>query len=189
MSWKRKSVILFIIAIACLIIFFFLYLFINSFFTKTKTYYIPEVNMYIKTIWKPHDKYGYILLGNNPDMTISDSTDYIKVYPKVSNGIFLKYNNDTVWVNNPIELNVRNKNNSLQYEYIETNKPQKINAKKYIIIDKVNESEPLLFEKKETVELLFINKPYIEISVTEYFDSLLRRNTGDSVYTNIEPLK
>lgn len=188
MNRSRKSCLLLLIILGNPILLFFLYLFIGSFFSRTKTYYISDVNLYIKTIKKPRDKYGYILLGNNPDITISDSTDYIKVYPQLSNGIFLKQNNDTIWVNNPIELSVYNGNNGLDYKYIETNKPLKINSQKYIIIDKVNKVEPLIIDKKEISGLLFIKEPYIEISIVEYFNFLFMKNTGDSVYTKVEPI-
>lgn len=189
MNRSRKSCLLFLVILGSPILLFFLYLFIGSFFSRTKTYYISDVNLYIKTIKKPRDKYGYILLGNNPDITISDSTDYIKVYPRLSNGIFLKQNNDTIWVDNPIELSVYKGNNGLEYKYIETNKPLKINPQKYIIVDKVNKTEPLLFDKEDTRRILFIKEPYIEISIVEYFNYLLMKNTGDTVYTKVEPIK
>lgn len=189
MNRNRKSCLLLLIILGSPILLFFLYLFISSFLSRTKTYYVSDVNMYIKTIWKPYDKYGYILLGNNPDITLSDKIDYIKVYPKISNGIFLKQNNDTVWVNNPIQLSVYYGNNGLEYKYIEANKPKKVNCQKYIIIDKVNKTEPILLNKKDIKDLLLIKEPYIEISVGDYFNSLWIKNTGDSVYTKIEPIK
>lgn len=65
-------------------------------------------------------------MGNSSDITISDDIDYIKVYPKVSNGIFLKQNNDTVWVNNPIVLSVYKEGNDLKYRHVEADRPKKL---------------------------------------------------------------
>lgn len=126
MNRSRKLCLLLLTILGGLILLFFLYLFISSFFSRTETYYISDVDVYIKTIWKPRDKYGYILLGNSSDITISDDIDYIKVYPKVSNGIFLKQNNDTVWVNNPIVLSVYKEGNDLKYSHVEADRPKKL---------------------------------------------------------------
>lgn len=187
MKKRRIPLTILVILITPIIIFLF-YLFLSSFCTKINAYYISEANIYIKSEWKPREKYGFLLFGDNPNFITIDSADYIKVYLGISSGVFLKPKNDTIWVNNPIELAINYSDGNIQYEYKETNQPKKIHSKKYVIIDQTNTEAPLLFDKNDEQKISFIKEPYIEIFISENFSSLWMRKSNDSIFTELKPL-
>lgn len=167
------------------IVLILLYLYISSFSARTKTYYIPDVDLYVKTILTPKDKFGYILFGNNSDILLSDSVDYISVYYNISNSVIINSNKkDTIWYYNQIAYNKLQEN-----EYTILSRAKEIHFRDYVIVDGVNETDTVFFQKRYMTNPIIIKKPYMEISVGERFDGIWIKNAGDSVYTKIEPIK
>ena len=182
MNRSRKSCLLLLVILGSPILLFFLYLFVSSFFPRTETYYIPQLDMYVRTIIKPKDEYGYILFGDNPNLILSDSTDYIGVYTNISNSVIVKPNEDTIWFCSQIKQDVLNEG-----EYTIMNKAKEIKQKKFVIIDGTNEIDSTFFNGKDSFGIKLVKKPYIKISVVDNFYYILVRQ--DSTTVRIDPLK
>lgn len=179
---KHKKQI-YLLVFIILILLFFLYPSVGSFFSKTQIYYIPEFNLYVKTILKPRNKYGTVLFGDKPDISFSDSTDYINVYYNISNSVLINPNRkDTIWFYNQIAHNKPNED-----EYTILNKAKDIHQKKYIIIDGINETDTLFFHKRYMTNPIAIKKPYIGITITENFNYILVKR--DSTTVRLEPFR
>jgi len=54
-------------------------LFANSFIAREKLYYVPKIDMYLKTIYYPKDEFGYILFSKDSTLTLCNTVDYIVV--------------------------------------------------------------------------------------------------------------
>ena len=63
-------------------------------FSNEKLYYIPEIDIYIKTIDSPSEDCGYVLFGKNRDIQISNSVDYVKIGRQVSSFFVFDINNE-----------------------------------------------------------------------------------------------
>lgn len=181
MNRNRKSCLFLLVIAISPIVLFLLYLFINSFFSRTETYYIPQLDMYVKTIIKTKDKYGYVLFGDNPNLILSDSTDYIGVHTNISNSVLINLNKDTIWFCSQIK-----QNEIKEGEYTVMNRAKEIKQKKFVIIDGTNETDSIFFNGKDSFGIKKVKNPYIKISVIDNFYYILVRQ--DSTTVRIEPL-
>lgn len=77
-------------AILCLCV--VLYLKCSS--TEERTYYVPQTGMYIKTIRKGADDFGYVLFSNDSIMNLSKGIDYVKTSLLVSSIFILNTKDD-----------------------------------------------------------------------------------------------
>ncbi len=184
MNQNRKSGLLLLAITVSSILLFIIYLFINSAFSNNeKIYYIFQADLYIKTIHKPNDKYGYLLWGNTPNITLSNNNDYMSVYTNISNSILVNpIDRDTIWFCSQIVKNTLNEG-----EYTIINRPKEINQNKFVIIDGVNETDTTFFKGKDGFGVPIVRKPYIKITIVDNFYHILVRQ--DSTTLRIETLK
>lgn len=184
MNSNRKSClyILFIVLIPIAIL--LIYIFTDSFFTRTEIYCIPHKNIYIKTILNPRDKSGYILFGYHQDLNLSDSVDYVNVYPNINNSVIINSDCDTIWFYNQIKYN-----RLKEEEYTIMTRPKEINQYRFNIIDGINETDTIFFHKRKGTKPIILKDTYFEISVMDHFKKVWFKDANDSTFTELKPLQ
>ncbi|MCL1937340.1 MAG: hypothetical protein FWF52_02960 [Candidatus Azobacteroides sp.] len=181
---KRKSYLICFTIFLLPLITYFLYLFLNSLISREKIYYIPEAEMYIKTIIVPKNYYGYILFGKSDDIVESDSIDYIILAQRLSHEILV----------DPVKKN----NIYLEYDIMERIKENQLVNDTFFMYDKKN---PVFYSMIDiaTTDTCFFNEyekyyhvsknSYISIVFDEHFNEVKVRNAGDSVYKKLLPMR
>jgi len=150
---------------------------VNTYIPRKKLYYVPQMDMYLKTIYYPKDEFGYIIFGNNRNISISDTVDYIAV-GKQTGGVCA-----TILVN-------PNKRNEVNFLLI-FNSIYKKNQKHYkfhMMKDNVEE-DTVFYEKRHLSDPLKLKKPFINIQVNEFFESVFISNNKDSYLHKLEAIK
>lgn len=157
-------------------------IYFSSIKTRSDVYYIPQLSIYIKTVQKANDEYGYILFSKKRYFENPDSIDYVQVYKNISNNFIV----------NPTQTNIIYYCNQIKYngfngeEYTIIGKPKKINEVKFIFKN-INETDTLFFEKRYLTNPIIVKKPYIEISILEKFDHIVLK--VDNTITKIQTVK
>lgn len=136
-----------------------------------QVYYVPQIRLYIKTIKKNGDRYGYILFGNDSIMDLSKNIDYIK------SSIYLS----AIFVLNP------NCPDDIGIYY--NGNVSEVNQVKYHFIRNIRETDTLYYEKRLQTNPLIIKEPYFEFVVDDCFHSALIKESGAKYYTEIQPIK
>ncbi|HCO68192.1 MAG TPA: hypothetical protein DIT04_10625 [Dysgonomonas sp.] len=115
---------------------------------------------------------------------MSDTTDYIGVRNvSSSHSVLIHPDNDTIWIYGQSVADFSDDN-----ENIRINRPNRINQNNYVFINGITERDSVFFYKKIRSEPTIIKKPYIKISVIEYFNGICLKNAGDSIYNKLKSL-
>lgn len=136
-----------------------------------QTYYIPQVKMYAKTVYKAGDKSGYTMFSNDSIMSLSKNIDYVKSSSKLS-AIFVLNTMDSN------DIGIHYNGNIIE-----------INSVKYHFIKNINETDTMYYEKRYKTRPLIIKNPYIEFIVADYFSRALIKEAGIESSTEIKPIK
>lgn len=174
----RKSFFKITLILIFLIISIITIVYIYGYKQRERVYYIPYVNMYMKTIWKPFCNYGIILFGKEKKMVYSKKNDYITVYKNVN----------TLFLFNPNEKNIL----YIEYERF----PQFDSIENRIIIKQISnikesnninyklykiDCEDIAFFEKKDLNTKIIKQPYIEICVWKYFQGVSINHNKDHI--------
>ncbi len=135
-----------------------------------KTYYIPQTKMYVKTIFRWGEDFGYIMFSNDSIINLSKEIDYVKSSRDLS-AIFV--------------LNTTNKNNIGIYY---NGNVIEVNSVKYHFIHDINETDTMYFETRYQTNPLIIKEPYFKFVISDYFNRALMKNHGIECFTEIKPI-
>jgi hypothetical protein len=150
---------------------------VNTVIPRKNLYYVSKLDMYIKTIYYPKDEFGYILFGKDKDLAISDTCDYIAV-GKRTGGVCA-----SILVNSDKrdELNVLLTFNSIY-------KKNQSHYKFVILKDNIVE-DTVFYEKRHLSDPQILKRPYVNIQVNEFFESVFISNDKDSYLHKLEAIK
>lgn len=149
---------------------------INAFIPRKKLYYVPQMEMYIKTIYYPKDEFGYIIFGKNNNLSVSDTDDYIAV-GKQTGGVcatILVNPNKKDEVNFLLTFNSIYKKNRRHYKF-------------FMVKDSIDE-DTVFYEKRHLSDPLKLKRPLINIQVNEFFESVFISNNKDSYLHKLEAI-
>jgi len=173
MGKKSKKMLLFFLTLIIVVLIIF-WLIAPSFVSKKRLYYIPQVEMYIKIVKPPLNKYGYVFFSKDSVFVPSEQVDHLKVYKS-----------ETARINIIINPNV--KNELFLDDRFNFSTPHAVEYK----INKINFRDTTFYEKLDiagtsTYELKF---PYMDITLEEYLESVYVTNYGEDCMVKIRPLK
>jgi hypothetical protein len=142
-----------------------------SFFIEENTYYIPQAKIYVKTILRSGENYGYILFSNDSIMNLSEDIDYIKSSTDLSAIFVLKQNNsDTI---------------GLYYN----GNILKVNQIKFHFTKYIRETDTLYYEKRHLTNPLILKYPYFEFVIDNYFHTASIKKPGAEYYDQVYPIR
>lgn len=168
----RKPVILILSIFMTLFTLPVLFLFIKQYKYQEKLYYIEDIKLYVKVIFRPKDYHGYVILSTDSETLLSDSTDFIKT--SRNNGISFiinSQNTDTIFI----------KKNLVP--------PSKIYQSHFKILYGTEENNLIFFQNKSGNKPSVIKYPYIGISIMPHFDHLYLKRSGDTYFKKVDPVK
>lgn len=171
---KAKSCLVSLLIVITLPI---LVLLINGYIPRKRTYYIPQAKMHIVTICTPKNNAGYIFLGKDSNLSLSDSTDYIRVSKRIGQEILVNGNKKNIYVSSYVRDIV--KNNKLVYDTIRCDK----NPVHYIMEDVII-TDTCFFEVYDKCH--YSKNSTISIIVGRYFESVKVRDVGEDEHITIE---
>lgn len=173
LKFMRKGILAFLIAFGGVL----LLTTINTFIPRKKLYYVPQMEMYIKTIYYPKDEFGYIILGKNKYISVTDSDDYV-VVGKQTGGVcatILLNPNKKDEVNFLLTFNSIYKKNQRHY--------------KFLMVKDSNDEDTVFYEKRHLSDPLKLKRPFINIQVNEFFESVFISNYNDSYLHKLDAIK
>nr|WP_320058448.1 hypothetical protein [uncultured Bacteroides sp.] len=171
---KRNLALLYIITPFILLGLIILWILAPSFRTTEKLYYIPQVGMYLKIIKPPLSRYGYALFNKDSIFSLSEKSDYIKVYKS-----------ETASFNIIINPNIENKLYFDDRFNFSVPHPVKYN------ICKINFRDTTFFEMHNVAgtRTCLLKHPYIAITVDGYLESVYTTNSYEEYLNKIEPMR
>lgn len=171
---KRNLALLYIITPFVILGLIILWILTPSLRTTEKLYYIPQAGMYLKIIRPPLSRYGYALFNKNSIFSLSEKSDYIKVYKS-----------ETANFNIIINPNIKNKLYLDDRFNFSTPHPVKYN------IYKINFRDTTFFEAHNVASTCtyFLKHPYIAITVDGYLESVYTTNSHEEYPNKIEPMR
>ena len=147
-------------------------LFANSFIAREKLYYVPKIDMYLKTIYYPKDEFGYILFSKDSTLTLCNTVDYIVVSKQTGDRCAIIFTDPS-------------KKNELHF-FIRFGTIYKKNQVHYkLIIHKTDLKGVTEFYKNGA---LSTRKPYFNIEVSDLFESVSVSNYNDKFLHELKPL-
>ena len=183
MIMKRKLIYCVILTPIMTLLILFCVLLVDNYSIKEKVYYISQAEIYIKTIVKGSDKFGYILLSRNKNLKLSNSIDYIKINKNIGKSFLVNpYADSIIYLCDQIIYDYKG-------NYKEINKAIFINQVNYRIIDGINETDTIFFKKRHLTNPIDIKFPYIEVSIGEYLENVVMKRAGESSYSWVNEIK
>jgi len=139
-----------------------------------KLYYIPQVEMYLKIVKPPLNKYGYVFFSKDSIFSSSEQIDYIKIYKSETSRINIIINPN---IKDELYLDDR-------FNY---STPHAVEYK----INKISFRDTTFYEKWNIAgtSTYVLKYPYMDITFEEYLRSIYVTNYGEDLMTKINPIK
>jgi hypothetical protein len=118
---------------------------------RERVYYVPETKLYVKTIMKGSEDYGYILFSRDSNMTLSKNIDYVKSNLAVDATFILN-------LNDPDFIGLFDNKNIIE-----------VNQVKFHFEEDISDTNSIYYEKRYMTNPLIIKKPYFELVIFDYF--------------------
>lgn len=154
---------------------FFVYLNISANMEKNKTYYFPQIEIYMKVYKPPFNKYGYVLFSKDSIFSFSENSDFVKVYKSETSSASFVFNPTD---NNKIYITDRWNNTQIN----------QVN----FVVKQINMEDTTFFEKTviSGANTYVLRQPYFEIFIEDFLQSAfyIDYNIGESPI-KAEPIK
>ncbi len=154
---------------------FFVYLYISANMEKNKTYYFPQIEIYMKVYKPPFNKYGYVLFSKDSIFSFLENSDFVKVYKSETSS--------ASFVFNPAENNkffITDRWNNTQINQVN------------FIVKLINKEDTTFFEQTviSGANTYVLKQPYFEIFIEDFLQSVfyIDYNIGESPI-KAEPIK
>ena len=156
-----KKFIFFILFPLLIAAVFIVYIYVSAAMEKDKTYYFPQIEIYLRVYKPPFNKYSYVIFSKDSVFTFSENIDFVKIYKSKTN-----------WINfvfNPAENNkfyIVDRWNNTQVNQVD------------FTVEKISRKDTAFFEQEVIAGVCTsILKPiYFEISVDGFLQSVFYTN-------------
>lgn len=169
---NKKILIPFIIIPGIIIIIIFIWVF-YPFRTIEKLYYIPQAEMYLKTVKPPFDKYGYVLLSKSSIISLDDNTDCIRIYKSETSNVSILMD-----PNNKDKVFLTEWFNSSIYKAVSYN------------IERITFNDTTFFQADifGGTHSYLLKYPYIDITIDGYLEYVYVTDYNNEYSHKIEPV-
>lgn len=156
-----------------LFILFCIFLFCKSHITKERLFFIPEINIYVMTSLKQADGFGYVIIGKDKSLTISNDYDFFKIEMCELCELNLYVEGNNIFLE---------KDNFLSFI-------KEINEVKFRIHIEDLESLNIYERHPYNRSIEIIKGPYVLLSSKHYFKDLYLHMPGYQNYKKIEEVE
>lgn len=162
-----------------LIMVFLLYVYILGVINQDKTFYISQIETYVRVYNPPFNEYGYVYLSKDSVFSMSDHVDFLKVRKSDVGDIYLLFN--------PVE---RNKFYIRDFRMTPSNQDPQINDF-YFTFERISLNDTTFYELENTEHRGYkyhLKSPYSCIWIDGFLNKVF---SGDhnSCYREINPIK
>jgi hypothetical protein len=150
---------------------------------RSKVYYIPQKQIYVKVIERVANQKLDIILGDNSKLSKSKKYDNFQFYKHLGGNFIISPNENTLYFD--YEIVQRYDNNGKMY--MDTIIPDyHLHSVKYTMIDGILHGDTLFYEKKDKFGISKLKTKYIGIIIRGR-NCVLLKASEDSVYKRIKP--
>lgn len=141
---------------------------------KEKTYYFPQIEMYLKVHKPPLSKYGYVVFSKDSTFTFSEDIDFVRIYKSEVS--------EVRFIFNPKEKN--------RFYLIDRSNNAQVNQVNFAIRE-INGKDTTFFEQEVIAKMGCIStlKPiYFEITIEGFLQSVFYNNGVEEYLTKAKPI-
>lgn len=176
---KRKiSLFLLLWPLICFIV-LIVYIYISGVINQDKTFYIPQIEAYVRVYSPPFNEYGYVYLSKDSVFSMSDHVDFLKVQKSDIGDTYLLFN--------PVE---RNKFYIHDGRMIPSNNNPQINNFQFAF-ERISLNDTAFYEPEKTehsCDRHNLKSPYFYIRIDGFLNKVFwgDHNSG---YIELDPIK